>query len=191
MSRVSGDFETEVVARAAPRPTSSFTATSIPWGFAAFTAELCGIKTSALVAGPQPTFCRFLPQCCRGASKRVSAEFCAKPGSELWTRTAKNRIRDNASLSAPNDAGADHGRRCYRVRRFAKGFTSFSAAGRTGARLRACRCKSLLREACAGWVCSKPREQLRLSRRRSRVRLLISRLGCSGCNTNLVIGSAV
>lgn len=171
---MSGDFETDVVARAAPRPMGSFTATSIPWGFADFPAKLCGIRTSAFGADWHSTFRRLLPPCWRGASKRVSTEFCAKPGSEFWTRTAEDRIRDNASLSAPNDAGADHGRRGYRVRRFTKGLTSLNAAGRIGARLRASRGKSLFREARAGWGCSKPREQVRLSRRRSSVRLLIS-----------------
>lgn len=184
---MSGDFETDL-SFAEPRLVSSFTATSIPGGFADFPAKLRGNRTSAFGADWKSTVRRFLPPCWRGASKRVSAEFCAKQGSEFWTRTAKDRIRDNASLSAPNDAGADHGRRGYRVRRFAKRLTSLTAAGRTGARVRASRCKSLLREACAGWVCSKPREQVRLSRRRSRARPLILRIGCSLCSAKLAIG---
>lgn len=186
---MSGDFETDL-ALAEPRLMSSFTATSMPWGFADFPAKLRGNRTSAFGADWYSTFRRFLPPCWRGASKRVSAEFCAKPSSEFCPRTAKNRIRDNASLSAPNDAGADHGRRGYRVRRVAKRLTSLSAAGRTGARLRASRCKSLFRETRSGRGCSEPRKQVRLSCRRSRVRLLISRLGCSVCNADQAIGRA-
>jgi len=82
--------------------------------------------------------------------ERVSAEFCAKQGSEFCTPMAKNRIRDNASLSAPNDAGADHDRRGSRVRRLAKELTILTVTGRASSRLCTSRRESVFCEAHAG-----------------------------------------
>lgn len=189
-SRVSGGLTTDGSARAVQRVVNNFTAPYTSGGFADFPAKLGGNRASAGGAKQPPKFRLRGPQCWCDASNRVSAEFCAKQGSEFCTRSAKNRIRDNMSLSVPNDAGADHDRRGSRIRRFARRLTSITSAGRTGARLRTRSREGLLREARAGRSCPKAREQFRLSRPRKRVQRLSSRFGCSVCKVDLLIGRA-
>lgn len=150
--------------------------------------NLVGRRTTACGTERQPTFQRLFRPRWRDVSERVSAEFCAKQGSEFCTPMVKNRIRDNASLSAPNDAGADHDRRGSRKRRCANGLTSITPAGRIGSRLRTSRRTGVLREAIAGRGRPKTREQFRLARRRERMRRLSPSFGCSVCNANLRIG---
>lgn len=145
------------MARAARRAMANFTAPSVSWGFADFPAKLGDTRTSTCGAERQATFRRFFSPCWRGASKRVSAEFCAKQGSEFCTPMAKNRIRDNTSLSAPNDAGADHDRRGSRVRRLAKELTILRATRRASSRLCTSRRESVFCEAHGGRG-SRPRE---------------------------------
>lgn len=122
------------------------------------------------------------------ARDRVSADFCVKLGSEFCARMAKDRIRDNASLSASNDAGADHGWRGSRIRRFAKGLTSIKSAGRTGARLRTSRGKGVFREDPAGRGRPNAQEQFWLARPGKRMRRLSPSCGCGVCRANLPIG---
>jgi hypothetical protein len=153
-----------------------------------FRRNLVGSRTIACGTERQPSFHRVFPRW-RNVSEGVSAEFCAKQGSEFCTPMAKNRIRDNASLSAPNDAGADHGRRGSRKPRCANGLTSTTPAGRTGSRLRTSRSTGVLREAtAAGRGSAKTREQFGLARQRERRRRLSPSFGCSVCSANLLIG---
>lgn len=126
-------------------------------------------------------------QSCLCASKEVTAEFSAKQSSEFCTCMDKDRIRDNTSLSALNDAGADHGRRGSRIRRLARGLTSIRPVGRTGPRLRASCCEGVLREAASGRGCPKPREQFRLAPR-ERMRRLSPSFSCSVGKASLLIG---
>lgn len=82
---------------------------------------------------------------------------------------AKNRIRDNASLSAPNDAGADHDWRGSRVRRLAKELTILTATRRAGSRLCTSRRESVFCEAHAGRG-SRAARAVRLARMPTRLR---------------------